>query len=448
MGGSQCKEGVKTKEFKKSRKEHIEKKPKECKKESDKKLKFLLMGICGSGKSTIHKLFSQQPPNIDRETIVYNLAGQIVEALIETLSQLESVTLPIPDASVQSSCTRLKEYENHYNNPYLLQPEMVETILTVRDHVIDVTNGLTEHIDISKLCGNHGGAFLWLLRSAHTVFEWFLRPENKDGSIASEADDSLYLSLMRVITTGIVQTDFQVASPSGALIQAQMNDVGGPRSERRKWIQCFDNARPIIVISAMAFFSYLVEGDTYLSWDEVKLIYEGLLNSKWIDLPAAVVFTHCDLLWEHLFRPDALGTLSERGFPVLSTDLYHVCLVAFEQLLLIPTIKRPSAFYCVNSLASSSTRECISHFVQFSSSNSVSSSIPLLYPPPPLADLLIHPSQMSRYRASASLFSLCEQIIRRHVLTASNVHLFYPLFHSRSFSPLLKWSCESLLRLF
>ncbi|WP_411023795.1 hypothetical protein, partial [Salmonella sp. s51228] len=42
----------------------------------------------------------------------------------------------------------------------------------------------------------------------------------------------------RVKTTGIIETAFTVGK-----ITYRMVDVGGQRSERRKWIQCFDDVK-------------------------------------------------------------------------------------------------------------------------------------------------------------------------------------------------------------
>ena len=51
----------------------------------------------------------------------------------------------------------------------------------------------------------------------------------------------------RVVTTGIIETTFKV----NKLIY-RMVDVGGQRSERRKWIQCFDDVRAVLFICALS----------------------------------------------------------------------------------------------------------------------------------------------------------------------------------------------------
>ena len=51
----------------------------------------------------------------------------------------------------------------------------------------------------------------------------------------------------RVQTTGIIETNFRVDK-----LIYRMVDVGGQRSERRKWIQCFDDVQAILFICALS----------------------------------------------------------------------------------------------------------------------------------------------------------------------------------------------------
>ena len=65
----------------------------------------------------------------------------------------------------------------------------------------------------------------------------------------------------RVKTTGITETKFQV----GDLVY-RMFDVGGQRSERKKWIHCFDSVTAIIFLVAIsAYDQVLVEDETVVS---------------------------------------------------------------------------------------------------------------------------------------------------------------------------------------
>lgn len=68
----------------------------------------------------------------------------------------------------------------------------------------------------------------------------------------------------RVKTTGITETTFKVGE-----LTYKLFDVGGQRSERKKWIHCFEN------VTALVFLVSLSEYDQMLYEDEsvVRLFY-------------------------------------------------------------------------------------------------------------------------------------------------------------------------------
>ena len=57
----------------------------------------------------------------------------------------------------------------------------------------------------------------------------------------------------RVKTTGITETKFQIGN-----FTYQMFDLGGQRSERKKWIHCFENVMAIIFMVALSEFDQVL----------------------------------------------------------------------------------------------------------------------------------------------------------------------------------------------
>ena len=65
----------------------------------------------------------------------------------------------------------------------------------------------------------------------------------------------------RVKTTGIVETTFTLKKHKFRIV-----DVGGQRSERKKWIYCFEGVTAVIFVSALNEYDLvLAEDDSIVS---------------------------------------------------------------------------------------------------------------------------------------------------------------------------------------
>ena len=75
---------------------------------------------------------------------------------------------------------------------------------------------------------------------------------------------------VRVPTTGIIEYPFDLDS-----IIFRMVDVGGQRSERRKWIHCFENVTSIMFLVALSEYDQvLVESDNEVNlshWSSMRI---------------------------------------------------------------------------------------------------------------------------------------------------------------------------------
>jgi len=66
----------------------------------------------------------------------------------------------------------------------------------------------------------------------------------------------------RVKTTGITETVFVIGD-----LTYRMFDVGGQRSERKKWIHCFESVTAIIFLVAISEYDQtLIEDEAVVSW--------------------------------------------------------------------------------------------------------------------------------------------------------------------------------------
>ena len=66
----------------------------------------------------------------------------------------------------------------------------------------------------------------------------------------------------RVKTTGITETIFLIGE-----LTYRLYDVGGQRSERKKWIHCFENVNSIVfLVSCSEYDQVLVEDETVVNF--------------------------------------------------------------------------------------------------------------------------------------------------------------------------------------
>ncbi|CAF4102265.1 unnamed protein product [Rotaria socialis] len=73
---------------------------------------------------------------------------------------------------------------------------------------------------------------------------------------------------VRIPTTGIVQEDFIFSH-----LQLRIVDVGGQRTERRKWIHCFDNVTSVIFLASLIEYDQRVE-------DSIEQVSKNLMEES------------------------------------------------------------------------------------------------------------------------------------------------------------------------
>mmetsp|Transcript_22184 Transcript_22184/g.22893 ORF Transcript_22184/g.22893 Transcript_22184/m.22893 type:complete len:356 (-) Transcript_22184:714-1781(-) len=101
--------------------------------------------------------------------------------------------------------------------------------------------------------------------------------------------------MARIRTTGIVVTQV----PDAPYIY-HVVDVGGQRSERRKWIHCFDNVNAIIFLEGLSGYNQvLFEDNTVNRMHESLVLFEDILkNPLFKDTPIFVFLNKKDLFEE------------------------------------------------------------------------------------------------------------------------------------------------------
>ncbi|KAK2070584.1 hypothetical protein P8C59_005068 [Phyllachora maydis] len=121
----------------------------------------------------------------------------------------------------------------------------------------------------------------YLMDSAEYFFQEAERICNP-GYLPSEMD----VLRARTKTTGIYETRFQMGQ-----LSIHMFDVGGQRSERKKWIHCFENVTSIIFCVALSEYDQvLLEESSQNRMMESLLLFDSVVNSRWFMRTSIILF--------------------------------------------------------------------------------------------------------------------------------------------------------------
>ncbi|XP_008403798.1 guanine nucleotide-binding protein subunit alpha-12 isoform X5 [Poecilia reticulata] len=133
----------------------------------------------------------------------------------------------------------------------------------------------------------------------------------------------------RKATKGIVEHDFVIKK-----IPFKMVDVGGQRSQRQKWFQCFDGITSILfMVSSSEYDQVLMEDRRTNRLVESMNIFETIVNNKlFLNVSIILFLNKTDLLVEKIRIVDIRKNFPEfRGDPRLLDDVQEFLVQSFSR---------------------------------------------------------------------------------------------------------------------
>ncbi|KAI9202943.1 guanine nucleotide binding protein, alpha subunit [Polychytrium aggregatum] len=237
-----------------------------------KECKILLLGGGESGKSTIVKQmkiihqsgYSKEELLTFRPTIYRNIIDS-TQAILQAVKKF-GLTY------TNNDCERLeKKYAGlriEHDSNFRITPEISEDLsqLWADPTVVQLMDRSSE---------------FYIIDSAPYFFENIKRIGTPD-YIPLEQD----VLRARTKTTGITETRFNMGQ-----LNIHMFDVGGQRSERRKWIHCFEAVTSIIFCVALSEYDQvLLEEAGQNRMVESLTLFESIINSRWFLRTSIVLF--------------------------------------------------------------------------------------------------------------------------------------------------------------
>ncbi|KAI0014175.1 guanine nucleotide-binding protein subunit alpha [Xylariaceae sp. FL0662B] len=255
----------------KARNEEIENQLKRDKMMQRNEIKMLLLGAGESGKSTIlkqMKLIHEGGYSRDeRESFKEIIFSNTVQSMRVILEAMESLELPLEDQRME-----------YHVQTIFMQPAQIEGDV-LPPEVGNAIEALWKDPGV-QACFKRSREYQ-LNDSARYYFDNIARIAAPD---YMPNDQDVLRS--RVKTTGITETTFIIGD-----LTYRMFDVGGQRSERKKWIHCFENVTTILFLVAISEYDQLLfEDETVNRMQEALTLFDSICNSRWFIKTSIILF--------------------------------------------------------------------------------------------------------------------------------------------------------------
>jgi len=234
-------------------------------------IKMLLLGTGDSGKSTVAKqmklIYLQGFDNSDKTKWKKIIDINVISYGKILVSQMEKFGLQFKIES-NKEFTKLILTANDDNETCSLSPELANAIQTIwGDESIQETFSRNAEYQISDSAP-------YFLTKAKEFSQKDYQPTNDD------------ILRARVKTTGIVEVEFSLETEVYKMV-----DVGGQRSERKKWIHCFQDVNAIIFVASLSEYNLLLEenGTTNRMHESIKL-FDDIINNVWFVKTNIILF--------------------------------------------------------------------------------------------------------------------------------------------------------------
>ncbi|XP_077331714.1 guanine nucleotide-binding protein subunit alpha-11 isoform X2 [Lithobates pipiens] len=277
----------------------IEKQLKKDKKDSRRELKLLLLGTGESGKSTFIKqmriIHGTGYSEEDKKGFTKLVFQNIFTAMQSMIRAMETLKI-------------LYKYEQNKANALVVREVDVEKVCTFEQPYISAIKTLWNDPGIQE-CYDRRREYQ--LSDSAKYYLSDVERISKPGYLPTQQD----VLRVRVPTTGIIEYPFDLEN-----IIFRMVDVGGQRSERRKWIHCFENVTSIMFLVALSEYDQvLVESDNENRMEESKALFRTIITYPWFQNSSVILFLNKkDLLEDKIMYSHLVDYFPEFDDPQIS----------------------------------------------------------------------------------------------------------------------------------
>ncbi|KAM3717017.1 Guanine nucleotide-binding protein alpha-3 subunit [Dirofilaria immitis] len=279
-------------------------------------VKLLLLGPGECGKSTILKQmrllhtngFTDEEIN-QQKKVIYN---NIVQGMASILKGMKKLNIPFENSERDADARIVMDVLKSGNESEPLTPALTAAL-----------KNLWNDKGVCKDAYERGNEFQMPESTAY--FMDSVDRVSFPGYKPTEQD----ILLSRIKTTGIVEVKFKMKN-----VDFRIFDVGGQRSERKKWIHCFEDVNAIIFIAAISQYDQMLfEDETTNRMIESLRLFESICNSRWFINTSIILFLNKkDLFAEKIKRVSIKTAFPEYNGPQTYDDSVRFIEEKFEAL--------------------------------------------------------------------------------------------------------------------
>lgn len=269
----------------------IERQLRRDKRDSHRELKLLLLGTGESGKSTFIKqmriIHGKGYNDTDRKGFTRLVFQNIMTAIQALIKAMESLQIVYVDDHNIEHARKLSQVD-------------ADQVSTLDAWQVDA---------IRKVWNDHGVQSCYDRRREFQLSDsakYYLSDLDRI-TTASYIPTLQDILRVRVPTTGIIEYPFDLSK-----VIFRMVDVGGQRSERKKWIHCFENVTSIIFLAALSEYDQvLYENETDNRLRESLALFKTILSYQWFQESSTILFLNKTDLLEEKITKSHLATYFE-----------------------------------------------------------------------------------------------------------------------------------------
>eukprot|EP00954_Amorphochlora_amoebiformis_P008012 620959-Amorphochlora_amoeboformis.AAC.3 len=234
--------------------------------------KLLLLGAGQSGKSTLFKqmisLYGDGFSESERESYRPIIFGNVISSMQTLVEQADVYAQDDQKFAVDGKLKDDKDAVDNARSDDQLDEKLAGAIKRLWEDTA-IQNTFDKRSDFQ------------LNESAAYYFDQVLALSHPE-YVPSEED----LLRSRSRTTGVIENNFTIDGN-----RFQMYDVGGQRSERKKWIHCFENVSCVLFVAAISAYNQrLFEDNSTNRLVEALELFEEVANSRWFQRTSVVLF--------------------------------------------------------------------------------------------------------------------------------------------------------------